>query len=507
MGKTGQKDITNVAVVYARYSSHAQGEQSIEGQLSAAAKYAEGRGYTIIHEYIDRAVSGRTDNRFEFQKMLSDCAKHQFSVIIVWKVDRFGRNRDEIMFNKYRAKKHGVRVEYVAESVPEGPEGVILESVLEGMAEYYSLQLAQNVARGLYESAKKHKVINGPIAYGYKAGPDKEYMIDEEQAATVRLIYRLYDEGMSQGELIRYLSEKGITARRGKPFRMSTLARILHNPKYKGTYIYKDLICDEDAIPAIVDKDLWQRCQDRAKANRRQPYKAWTYSDYLLTDKLYCARCGAMMIGMSGAGKSGRKYEYYACGTQRRRGGCDRKAVRKDVLERVVLSETMKLLQDQDRLDAIIDATWELVQKQDSTAEELAVLRSRLSETEAAIRNLLRLAETGLVSDVIADRLRELEASKKALERSVAEKELDRSAILTRDHIQYFIEQFRSLDYEDRRCQKRLVEAFINRIYVSDTELHIAYNTGEESSTACPSFPLNGPQSNTWITTAIKIPW
>ena len=127
---TGKKE-NELAVVYARFSSSKQQETSIEGQLAAAHKYAETKGYTIIREYCDRAKTGTNDNREEFQRMLSDTAKHQFTVIIVWKVDRFGRNREEITFNKYRAKKNGVRVEYVAENVVEGPEGVILESVLE----------------------------------------------------------------------------------------------------------------------------------------------------------------------------------------------------------------------------------------------------------------------------------------------------------------------------------------------------------------------------------------
>ena len=125
---TTENRAENMAVVYARYSSHNQQEQSIEGQLAAAKRYAESKGYTIIKEYCDRAKTGTNDNREAFQKMLSDCAKHKFSIIIVWKVDRFGRNREEITFNKYRAKKHGVRVEYVAENISQGPEGVILES-------------------------------------------------------------------------------------------------------------------------------------------------------------------------------------------------------------------------------------------------------------------------------------------------------------------------------------------------------------------------------------------
>ena len=143
------------AVVYARFSCHKQGEQSIEGQLTAAYQYAASHGYTIIHEYIDRAMTGRNDDREQFQQMLRDTAKRQFEAIIIWKIDRFGRNREEIAFNKYRCKKNEVKVLYTAESIPDTPEGIILEAVLEGMAEYYSVQLSTNVKRGMSVAASK----------------------------------------------------------------------------------------------------------------------------------------------------------------------------------------------------------------------------------------------------------------------------------------------------------------------------------------------------------------
>ena len=154
------------AVIYARYSSHSQTEQSIEGQIAAARQYAEAKGYNVIREYIDRAKTGRNDNRAEFQRMLSDTAKRQFDIIICWKVDRFGRSREEITFNKYKCKKNGVKVEYVAEQLSNTPESVILESVLEGMAEYYSLQLSQNIHRGQLESAKKVTFEKLPFSQG-----------------------------------------------------------------------------------------------------------------------------------------------------------------------------------------------------------------------------------------------------------------------------------------------------------------------------------------------------
>ena len=181
---------SKLAVVYARYSSHRQGEQSIEGQLAEAYKYAEAHGMKIIHEYVDRAMTGRNDNRDQFQEMLKDTAKKQFDAVILWKIDRFGRNREEIAFNKYRCKKNGVKVVYVAESIPDSPEGVILESVLEGMAEYYSLQLSQNIRRGNRASAEKCQSTGGNRPLGYKTDPEtKRFVIDPDTAPTVRMIF------------------------------------------------------------------------------------------------------------------------------------------------------------------------------------------------------------------------------------------------------------------------------------------------------------------------------
>ena len=285
------------AVIYARYSSHGQTEQSIEGQLAAGHTYADAKGYNVVHEYIDRAMTGRNDDRDDFQQMLSDTSKNLFTVIITWKVDRFGRNREEITFNKYRCKKNGVRVEYVAENVPDAPEGVILESVLEGMAEYYSLQLSQNVRRGLYESAKKHHVVGGHVPLGYNMGPNKEYVIDPDTAPTVKLIFDMYAAGSTVTEVIAYLNENGYRTKAGKPFTRNSLSVVLKNKKYIGIYEYKDLVYDEDAIPAIVDKDVFYKVQDMLKVNRRAPSHKWSYTDYILSDKLFCGCCGSGMVG------------------------------------------------------------------------------------------------------------------------------------------------------------------------------------------------------------------
>ena len=476
-------DSTNIkAVVYARYSSHSQGEQSIEGQLSAAHTYADAKGYTIIHEYIDRAVSGRTDNREEFQKMLSDTAKKQFQVIILWKVDRFGRNREEITFNKYRCKKNDVRVEYVAENVPDSPEGVILESVLEGMAEYYSLQLSQNIRRGQYEGAKKHNVLSGNIPLGYKA-VDKKYVIDESTAPVIKEIYALYASGCSTAQIIRQLNSEGHRTRYGRPFTKSSLRTILKNESYIGIYTYKDLIRDEDAIPAIVDKDTFYKVQEMLKVNKRKPHSSWNYSDFLLTGKLYCGLCGSEMIGTSGYGKLGTKYNYYNCLSQRKKTGCKKKPIRADLLEPLVLKEAQDLLADDAILEFIADRTLEFYAKSNLTGEKIDGLKNKIAEVESGIKNLIKTIERGIVSDTILDRVQELEAQKTALEKALASTELERGFDLTKNEIQFFLKSLRSEDIEDRNFQKRLVNIFINSIFVYDDKIDIAFNFKEDLET------------------------
>lgn len=467
-------NIENLAVVYARYSSAGQKEQSIDGQLAAAYKYAEAKGYQIVHEYIDRAMTGRNDDRDDFQRMLSDTGKHQFSVIIVWKVDRFGRNREEITFNKYRCKKNGVRVEYVAENMPEGPESVILEAVLEGMAEYYSLQLSQNVKRGLLENAKHHKAVSGTPPLGYKLTEDKHFEVDPDTAPLVRVIYEKYAAGETLFEIIRYLNNAGYKTPRGKPFARTSLDKLLKNEKYIGIYKFKDIIYDEDAVPALIDKDLFYKVQDMLKKNKRAPVKNWNYSDYLLTGKLFCGHCGDPMVGKAGHGKSGRKYDYYICKKN------DKKPVRKEWIEETVLQEVHRILDDDEIFQMIVDNTWEYYLEQDTKEHEREAMLKQIADIEKGIANLSKAVEQGMPFDVVSGRLDELSGQKIALQKAIAELEIQKGFKLTKDHIQFFLEQFRSMDASDRNCEKRLISVFVNAIYVYDDKLKIAFNYSEE---------------------------
>lgn len=474
------------AVVYARFSSHAQGEQSIEGQLSAARAYASARGYSIVHEYIDRAMTGKNDNRDDFQKMLSDCAKKQFSVIIVWKVDRFGRNREEITFNKYRAKKHGVRVEYVAENLPDSPEAVILESVLEGMAEYYSLQLSQNVKRGARENAKKCKYSGGSIPLGYKIDENQKYIINEETAPIVRMIFKMYAEGQTIPEIVRYLNEQGLKTSLGRPYSKNSLRSILKNEKYIGIFDFKNgEIRIEGGVPAIVDDETFIKVQKLLHINQRAPASKWSRAEYLLTGKLYCGTCGSLMTGESGTSKTGSKHRYYICSERKQhtKKKCDRKAIRKDWIEDIVFSRIQTLVQDDDLMEFIAENTWQYYLAQDERQDQIRAIQRQLDDVNKSIKNIMRAIEAGIFNDATKDRMDELTAQKTALTSALAGIELDAGFRLTKDHIVFFLDQFRHMDANDKECRHRMVDIFVNSIYVYDGKVTINLNFGGESRT------------------------
>ena len=475
-------EVSELAVVYARYSSHSQGEQSIEGQLSNARDYAAAHGYTIVHEYVDRAKSGRTDNRAEFQQMLKDTAKRQFSVIILWKVDRFGRNREEIAINKMKCRKNGVRVEYVAETIPDSPEGVILESVLEGFAEYYSLQLSQNIRRGRAESAEKCQSLGGNRPLGYKTGPDKKFVIDENTAPTVKMIFTMYADGKTVTEIVDKLNEMGLRTLRGGPFTKNSLHSILKNKKYIGVYEYQGREI-KDGVPRIIEDDVFNKVQEMLKINKRAPAKTWSRADYILTDKLFCGKCGALMFGESGTSKTGVKHNYYICSNKKRFRSCDKKAVRQADIEDTVLNATHELLQDDELLDYIVDRTWEYYLAQDNSQEELRNLQRQLAQTDTAISNLIRAIEAGILTEETKKRMDELTQQKADLKASIADREIARGFHLKKSHIAYYLRSLRDADWSDKEAQKRLIQTFVNAVFVYDDHITLTYNFSGDKST------------------------
>ncbi|MCL2639179.1 MAG: recombinase family protein [Oscillospiraceae bacterium] len=299
-------------VIYARYNSTGQREESVEGQLRECKAIAERKGITIVGSFVDRAISGReAENRHEFQRMIKDSEKGIFDVIIIWKLDRFARNRYDSAHYKSILRKNNVKVISATEAISEGAEGILLESLLEGLAEYYSVELGVKVSRGLTENALKTRHNGGIIPYGLMVNEEQQYQPDPLTAPVVCEIFERYAAGDSVADIRESLSARGIkTKTGGNQLNFNSIRNMLQNRKYLGEYRYGETIVP-GAYPAVVTQELFDRAQERLEKNKRAPAAAKAKVEYLLTTKLHCGRCETFMVGESGTSKTLRKYNYY----------------------------------------------------------------------------------------------------------------------------------------------------------------------------------------------------
>lgn len=465
------------AVVYARFSSHRQGEQSIEGQVAEAEHFAANHGLKIIHVYADRAQTGRNDNREQFQLMLADAAKHKFDALIIWKTDRIGRNKEEIALNKYHLKKNGIKIYYVSESIPDTPEGIILESVIEGMAAYYSEQLSQNVKRGMRASAVKGQCTGGTRPLGYTTDENKKYIIDPQHAPTVKLIFELYAGGKTVTEIVKDLNNRGLRTLKGKPFTFNSLNRLLKNEKYIGKYSYNKEVRIENAIPPIIDTETFYKVQEMLKYNQRAAAHKNSKVEYLLTEKLFCGKCGTGMVGVCGTSSTGVRHYYYICMAQKKK-RCSKKPVRQTWIENLVLENVIKLLRDDELLEFIAENTYKYYIEQNTES-----LQNALNDTNKSIANLIKAIEQGIINEATKKRMDELDEQKSELETALDSAKLKQNLGLKKEHILYFLQQFANMDYTDVECQKRLIKTFVNSVFVYDNKVVLTFNYSGDDRT------------------------
>ena len=470
------------AVIYARYSSDSQREASIEGQLRDCKDYAEKNGITVVGTYIDRAYSAKTDDRPDFQRMIKDSGKKIFDVVLVWKLDRFARNRFDAVNYKYQLEKNGVHLVSAMEPISQGPEGIMVESMLIGMAEYYSAELALKVARGERENALQCKYNGGIVPLGFTIGKeDRLYHIDPETAPIVQEIFTRYANGEPAEKIAASLNERGLRTRTGKPFVKNSFFQIFRNRRYIGEYRYKDIVTP-GGIPAIVDEDLFNRVQQRFEQNKiahGRPAKEDV--SYLLTTKLFCGKCGTLMGGESGTSHMGNTYYYYKCGNAKRHGKahCDLKAIRKEPLERFVVETAIKVIFSDEIIERLIDLIME-AQQQENT--RLPVLKDQLRDTEKRLANLLEAIEQGILTPTTKQRLDELEARKEALNTSILEEEL-KKPVLTREWIRFWLEKFRKGDVGSTEHQRQIIDTFVNSVYVFDDRVVLNFNFTDDAKT------------------------
>ena len=458
-------------VIYARYSEGPrQTDQSIEGQVTDCTAFAEREGINIIGVYADRHVSGKsTAGRDEFLRMLHDAEHHRFDCVIVWKIDRFGRSRQDIAISKLRLKKAGVALKYAQESVPEGPEGIILESVLEGLAEYYSADLKQKVTRGIRESAKKGMVHGGIMPIGYAKTPDRHVIIDEPAASGIRKAFDMHISGNSSDEISKMLSL--VT---GRKVDRNAVFRLLRNPRYCGSWEVAGVPID---VPAIISEEIFMEAQRHFKTSRNNA-AAKSTADYLLSGKCVCGYCGRSITADCGTSKSGSLYRYYSCsGRKKGKTVCQLKPIKKESLEKAVLNATIQDMLQDEVIDAIVKKIME-IQENDRKNDYAATLRSHLQDARRRQSNLVKALEYAPDVRAVSDRLRDVQEEVEDLQVQIAKEEMERPFI-PEDVIRYWIGRYKDLDVTDEKLCREMVRTFIQRIELRNGEALIFFNVSD----------------------------
>lgn len=470
----------NLAVAYYRYSSQSQNEASIEQQREHAHLYAKAHGLQIIMEYEDKAVSGTTDNRPNYQRMLTEIIDIKPAALILWKTDRLGRNRYDLAIAKKTIRDAGCQIHYVAEAIPnDSPEATLMEGMLESMAEFYSMQLRQNIIRGMTYNAE-NALFNGHKILGYKKGEDKRYITDEATAPIVQKIFNDYADGKPVQKIVTELNEQGIKTSRENKYTINSLRTILNNKAYTGLYRFGDIVIP-DGMPVLVSEELYERVQERFRLNRHKakPSVDDNAPRYWLTGKLYCGECGATMHGTYGTSKSGSKYYYYDCLNHQKR-KCKLKPFRKEKLEALVLEILDDFLSDSENLASLAVDIAEYYDKMYADNSYIDSLNSQLKDTEKALGNLVKAIEMGIFSETTQTRLLELETRKKALNEAI-ETEKVKKKIVKDDHsIKKYFEMYLNADIRDPETRDLVFEYFVDKIFVYADRIVITCTYGDK---------------------------
>lgn len=464
--KRGKKlEIEEPGVLYGRYSSHNQKDISVEQQFEKGYELAAEYGIRIIDTYADRAVSGRTDKRRDFQRMMTDAAKGKFRYVIAWKSNRMGRNMLEALINEARLQDLGVRVLYVEEDFDDTAAGRFAARSMMNVNQFYSENMAEDIKRGLYDNAANCMVANGHLPYGYKADETLHYAIDEPKAAVIREIFTRVSCGEAFVDIMASLNARGIKTSYGRPWGRSSFQKILSNERYRGIYIYGD-VRKEGGIPRIISDELYFKVQEVITTKKNPQGRHRVNGDYLLTGKLFCGHCKSPMTGVSGTGRSGNLHYYYVCQKRRTEKTCEKKNLRRDDIELQVAKAIKRRTLDDDTINWIADSVVEYSQHQES-ASGIGLLEDQLKDTQRSIKNLMAAIEQGIITPTTKARLMELEKEQSDIDRKITMAKADVIPV-NRDQLVGWLKKLQAGDVHDKKYQAELFDTFLIAVYVYD---------------------------------------
>ena len=478
--------MNNNCVIYARFSSHGQNEQSIESQVRTCKEFADSKGYTVINVYSDKAKTGTNDKRPDFQRMMKDAQSGTFGYIIVYMMDRFSRNRrDSIMYKEMLKEKFGIKVVSALEPISDDEGGEFYEMFLEWNAEKYSKRLSKRIRDGIDTSIKNGTYCGGKLMYGYrlidtektgKKGIIHKVEINEEEAEVVRFIFECYANGIPKKKIAEKLNEKGYRFN-GKKFTYRMFEHWLVNEKYTGEFTFGGRVCT-NVYPQIIDRALFQRVQDKLSEKRYVSGGENTAKiPYILTGKLYCGHCGTKMIADGGTSKKGVKYYYYAC-KKMKAGECNKHRERKDVLEQTVVSFVIDFLSNKENMEIIAN---DVIAYYDKRTDEsnLKSINAKIAAIQADVERLTDsyvTAQSTLLRNSIEKKMADYEVLLNDLYGQKVKLEMERGYRLTKEDILDFVNGILKTDNTDKDFQKRIIDVLVSKVIVYDGHMVVLFN-------------------------------
>ncbi len=465
------------AVIYARYSSERQNDQSIEGQLRICNKYAQDNNLMIVDTYIDRATTGLNDQRPAFQQMLADSAKPvPWDIVLVYAIDRFGRNSIEIAVNKQKLKKNKKTLISATQRTSENIDGsknldgILLENMYIGLAEYYSAELSQKVRRGLNENRQKGLFCGGALAFGYRV-QNKKVIVEPNEATIILDIYRQYAEGKIAKEIIANLAARGLTYR-GKPFAMNTFYGILRKEQYIGVHHHDGEIYT-NIYPPIVPKLLFDRVQAILAKNKIGSRSNLT--EYLLRDRAFCGYCGKTLQGESGTARNGTVKHYYKCMGRKKFHTCSKSVVPKDKLEELIISETFRAFSPKESIEEVAELLFNFHVKKLQDQSILNILTAERDNIKKSLSNIMKAIEQGIFNETTKSRMEELEEQLAETENKILIEEYKTETQLKREQVIEF------LTHSLRQRPKLLIQTFVKKVILWDDKIEIHFNFSDKT--------------------------
>lgn len=495
------------AALYARFSSDNQREESIDAQARAIEDFAKRNGMTLVKKYIDRAKSATSDKRPDFQQMMSDSALGLFDAVIVHKLDRFSRDKYDSAMYKRKLRQYGVRLHSVTENLDGSPESIILESMLEGMAQYYSANLAREVMKGMKENAYQCRHTGGLPPLGYDVdSATKKLVVNEEEADTVRLIYKLYLDGLGYDRIMARLNELGRKTKKSRPFGKNSLHDILANEKYCGVYIFncstskdvrgkrnnharkkdEDIIRTEGGVPAIVSREVFDQARAKMERNKRKPGAYRSEEVYLLSGRIVCGEClkvHGREFAMAGnrhvGGRNKKLYVSYRCGNRDRTNTpCGNTELRREYIDDFVIHELQLRIFNEPNVPLLTRKLNEHLSKTNAAgADELKQATSELSRVQKQIENIVKAVTSGNAFDSLLSKMGELEEQQAVLETRIEQlKATKRDLVVTEDAMRGLFGLFReSVRDKDIPEIKKFVDGYVQRVVVYQSHVEVTF--------------------------------